>query len=524
MRPSSRFVAALALGLALAAPLAAKTLRWAARGDAQSLDPHAVNEGVTNNIGVLLYDTLVDRARDQSLQPALASSWKVVDERTWRFNLRPGVRFHDGTPLTADDVVFSIERAQQPSSQFAQYALPLGKPVKIDPHTVELRLQVPNPILLEHLSSISIMSKAWVQANKVERVPSFNDREEAYSSTRAMGSGPFMLKQRGVGSRTVLVKNTAWWGKVDGNVEEIVFTPIANDATRLAAVLSGDVDLIQDAPPQDLPRLAQDPRVRITSGPENRVIYLGFDVFRDELPGVKGRNPLKDRRVREAFARAIDAEGLKRSIMRGQSLPTGCLTTSAFGCTVAPELEARWPLDVGQAQRLMAEAGYADGFDLTLDCPNDRYVNDQSICVSLVAMLARINVRLKVDARTKTLYFPKVQNHETSFYLYGWGGGTLDPQIVFDPLLHSVDPKTQKGGDNNGRIADAELDRIIDAAATEMNAERRRQLLAEGLRRVREQVWVLPLHRQMLNWVSRAPVKPALMANNQVRPQWVRID
>lgn len=524
MRPSSRFVAALALGLLLAAPLSAKTLRWAARGDAQSLDPHAVNEGVTNNISLLLYDTLVDRGRDQSLQPALATSWKLVDDRTWRFSLRQGVKFHDGTPLTADDVVFSIERAQQPSSQFAQYALPLGKPVKLDVHTVELRLAVPNPILLEHLSSIFIMSKAWVQANRVERVPSFNDREEAYSSTRAMGSGPFMLKQRGVGSRTVLAKHAGWWGPVEGNVDEVVFTPIANDATRLAALLSGDVDLIQDAPPQDLPRLAQDARVRITSGPENRVIYLGFDVFRDELPGTKGRNPLKDRRVREAFARAIDADGLKRSIMRGQSLPTGCMTTSAFGCSVAPELEQRWPLDLDAAKRLMAEAGYAEGFDLTLDCPNDRYVNDQSICVAMVGMLARIKVRLKVDARTKTLYFPKVQNHDTSFYLYGWGGGTLDPQIIFDPLLHSVDAKTQKGGDNNGRIADAELDGIIDAAATEMNTERRRQLLAQGLRRVREQVWLLPLHRQMLNWVSRAPVKPVLMASNQLRPQWVRID
>jgi peptide/nickel transport system substrate-binding protein len=524
MRTCSRFAALLALGLALALPLTAKTLRWAARGDLQSTDPHAVNEGVTNNINALLFDTLVERGRDQGLQPALATAWKVVDDRTWRFTLRPGVRFHDGTPLTADDVLFSIERAQQPSSQMAQYALPLGKPVRIDALTLELRLPVPNPILLEHLASIFIMSKAWTQAHKVERVPSFNDREEAYSSTHAMGTGPYMLKQRQAGTRTVLARHAGWWGRFEGNVDEVVFTPIANDATRLAAVLSGDIDLIQDAPPQDLPRLAQDPRVRITSGPENRVIFLGFDVHRDELPGVKGRNPLKDRRVREAFAHAIDAEGIKRSIMRGQSLPTGCMTTSDVGCKAAPELEQRWPLDLAQARRLMAEAGLAQGFDLTMDCPNDRYVNDQSICVSLVAMLARINVRLKVDARTKSLYFPKVQNHETSFYLYGWGGGALDAQVIFDPLLHSPDPKSQKGGDNNGRISDAELDRLIDAAATEMNSEQRQRLIAQALRRVREQVFVLPLHRQMLNWVSRATVKPVLLPSNWVRPQWVRID
>jgi peptide/nickel transport system substrate-binding protein len=194
------------------------------------------------------------------------------------------------------------------------------------------------------------------------------------------------------------------------------------------------------------------------------------------------------------------------------------------GCKAAPELEQRWPLDLAQARRLMAEAGLAQGFDLTMDCPNDRYVNDQSICVSLVAMLARINVRLKVDARTKSLYFPKVQNHETSFYLYGWGGGALDAQVIFDPLLHSPDPKSQKGGDNNGRISDAELDRLIDAAATEMNSEQRQRLIAQALRRVREQVFVLPLHRQMLNWVSSATVKPVLLPSNWVRPQWVRID
>ena len=525
-RPMRHLFALASLALALAGPLQAQTLRWAARGDTQSMDPHAVNEGVTNNINNQVYEGLVERARDQSLVPALATGWKVLYDLTWRFTLRPGVRFHDGTPMTADDVVFSLERAQQPSSQMALYARPLGQPIRIDPLTVELRLTVPDPLLLEHLATVFIMSRAWSVANRAERAPDFNAKEESYSSHHAMDTGPFKLKNREPGVRTVLARHAGWWGRFEGNVSEVVFTPIASDATRLAAVLSGDVDLIQDAPPQDLARLASDPRMRLTSGPENRIIFLGFDQFRDELQsgGVKGRNPLKDKRVRQAIGLAIDRAALRKSIMRDQSQPTGCMTTSRFGCVAAPELEDAPLVDLAAARRLMAEAGYADGFELTLDCPNDRYVNDQAICVALVGMLSRIKVKLKVDARPKSLFFPKMQNHDTSFYLYGWGGGALDPQMIFDPLVHSLDARSQKGGDNNGRIADAEMDRLIDAAATEMDTAKRQRLLHDALHRIHDEALYLPLHRQTLTWVSRANVKPVLMPSNQVKVTWVRVD
>ena len=520
-----RLLFALALGLCLVVAQA-KTLRWAARGDAQSMDPHSVNEGVTANIGNLIYDFLVERAPDQSLVPALATGWTLVNDNTWRFTLRPNVKFHDGTRLTADDVVFSIERAQQPTSQLAQYARPMGKPVRIDDQTVEFRLELPNPLMLEHAGAIFIMSKAWCISNHADRVPSFNAKEEAFSTRNAMGSGPYVLKLREPGMRTVLVRNPNWWGRFEGNVTEVIFTPIGNDSTRSAALLSGDVDFIQDAPTQDLARLAQDPAVRLTSGPENRVIFLGFDQFRDQLlySSVKGRNPLKDVRVREAFFRAIDVYALKKAIMRDQSAPTACMTTAAIGCKHAAELEVHPPPDIAKARRLMAEAGYAEGFELTLDCPNDRYINDQSICVALVGMLARINITLRVDAKPKTIYFPKVQNHDTSFYMYGWGGGTIDAQIIFDPLVHSRETKSQKGGDNNGRISDPELDRVIDGAAVEMNVEKRARLIHDALHRIHDQVYYLPLHRQMLNWLSRANVRPVIMPSNQVRVAWIKID
>jgi peptide/nickel transport system substrate-binding protein len=524
MRAVFRLLFLLCLALALA-PSHAKTLRWGAKGDAQSMDPYAFNEGLTNNINALVYDTLVQRDREQRIVPRLATGWTVVNDTTWRFTIRRDAKFHDGTSVTLEDVVYSIERSQQPTSQMAVYTRGLGKAAAIDDHTIELRLEAPNPILLEHALNVFVMSRSWCIAHGIERVPNFNLREEAYSTRNAMGSGPFALKLREPGIRTVLVRNPAWWGTFDGNVTEVVLTPIANDSTRTAALLAGDVDFIQEAPPQDIARLEKEPLVRLTTGPENRVIFLGFDQYRDQLlySNAKGKNPFKDVRVREAFFRAVDVEALRLRIMRGQSVPTACMTTAAIGCT-ATALETHPPADVERARKLMAEAGYPQGFDVTLDCPNDRYVNDQAICLALVPMLARIGVSLKVDARPKTLYFPKIDSKDTSFFMLGWGGGTTDAQIVLDPLVRGFDEKTQKGGDNDGRFDDAQLNRLIDAAAIEMNADRRAKLISDALMRTFEQFYYLPIHRQMLTWASRANVRPVIAPSNQVNVRWIVID
>jgi peptide/nickel transport system substrate-binding protein len=511
--------------LAVAVAADARTLRWAARGDAGSMDPHSFNEGLTNNITGQVYEQLARRARDQRIEPGLAVRWTLVDDLTWRFHLRRGVRFQDGTPFTADDVVFSIERAQQPTSQQAFFARKLGTPVRIDDETVELRLPAPNPLLLEHQLNVQIMSRTWCRKHGVERVPSFVAKEEGHSTRNAMGTGPFILRQREAGVKTVLVRNPNWWDRFEGNVTEVILTPIGSDGTRTAALLSGDIDFTHDAPPQDLARLARDPKVGLHTGPENRVIFFGFDQLRDELlySNVKGRNPFKDMRVREAFYRAVDAEMLKSTIMRGQSAPTGCMTTARIGC-LAPELETRLPADPVRARKLLAEAGYPNGFELTLDCPNDRYVNDQPLCVAVAGMLGRIGVKVNVDARPKSIYFQKIQQRDTSFYMLGWGGGTTDAQIVLDPILHSPDERTQKGGDNHARHIDPELDRMIDAAGVEMNSERRGHLIAEVLRRTHDRFYYLPIHRQMLTWVSRADVKPVVMPDNSVRLHWIRVD
>ncbi len=513
-------VVGLAVGVVAGAD--ARTLRWAARGDALTLDPYSQNEGLTNNFSNLIHDLLVERDRNQDIVPRLATSWTTIDDTTWRFTLRKGVKFHDGAPFTADDAVFSIERAQMPTSQLAQYARALGKPVRIDDYTLELRQQKPNPMLLQHLNTVYIMNKAWSVAHHVERPLDFKANEETYASRNANGTGPYMLKTREPGVKTVLVRNPDWWGSNEGNVTELVYTPIAADPTRMAAMLSGEIDLVTDVAPQDLARFRSDPRFKVLSGLENRVVFFGFDQHRDALEGsnVTDRNPFKDRRVREAFSKAIDVDALQAKIMRGQSIATGCLTTAAVGC-LDPSLEPHPPADVARAKQLMVEAGYPNGFELTLDCPNDRYTNDRDLCIAAVGMLARIGVTLKVNAMPKTLYFPKLSRFETSMYMLGWGGSITDAQIVMDPILHTNDPATQKGAYNYGRYTDPALDRLIDAASIDMDPARRRQEIADALALQAREYRYVVLHRQKLNWIATKNVTAVLLPSNNLRVEWI---
>ena len=503
----------------------AKTLRWASRGDIQTMDPYSQNEGMTTNFATLIHDSLVERDRVLKIVPRLATSWTLVNDTTWRFNLRKGVKFHDGSPFTAEDAVFSIERAQQPTSQLAQYARALGKPIKIDDYTIELKQDKPNPLLLEHLNTIFMMSKSWSIAHHVEKPLDFKAKEETYAARNANGTGPYMLKTREPGVKTVLVKNPNWWGPDEGNVTELVYTPIASDATRNAALLSGEIDFVHDPAPQDIARIQENPALKVYTGPENRVVFFGFDQYRDALEGsnVAGKNPFKDRRVREAFYRAIDVDMLESKIMRGQGVATSCMTTAPIGC-LDPSLEKHPAADVALAKKLMNEAGYPNGFEVTLDCPNDRYINDRDICIAAVGMLAKIGVTLKVNAMPKALYFPKIEKYETSMYMLGWGGSITDAQIIMDPILHTRDPATQKGFYNYGRFSDPELDKLIDAASVEMNPAKRKQMLIDAIALQTREFRHIVLHRQKLSWVAKKNVVPVFTANNIVRVEWIKVE
>ena len=316
--------AALAAGV-----VHAQTLRWASQGDLQTADPHSQNESMTNMVNGQVYEKLVRRDKTMAIVPGLATAWSNPDPLTWRFKLRPKVKFHDGADFTADDVVFSILRAKEPTSNVRQYGMAVGTPRKIDALTVEFKLDRPNPIFLQHLDLLWIMNKAWAEKHRVTKPQDFKNKEESFAAVNANGTGPYILVSRQPGVKTVYRRNPAWWGRFEGNVQEIVFTPIGNDATRLAALMSGEVDFVLDPAPRDVPRLRQMKNLQVIDGPENRLIFIGMDQSRDKLlhgkvPGDK--NPFKDIRVRRAMYQAIDVEGIRSKIMSGLALPTGGIT------------------------------------------------------------------------------------------------------------------------------------------------------------------------------------------------------
>jgi peptide/nickel transport system substrate-binding protein len=505
-----------------------KTLRWASQGDPQTADPYSQNEGLTNMFSQSIHDTLVMRDNALALVPGLATSWTQTSPTTWRFTLRRGVKFHDGSPFTADDVVLSYERAQHPNSQLRQYANAVGKPRKIDDYTVEFVQDRPNPITLEHATTVYIMSKAWAVRHKVERPLDFKAKEETYASRHANGTGAWILVSREPGVKTVLKRNPDWWGikegRAAGNVTEVVYTQVSADATRTAALLGGQVDFVLDPPPQDLARLENNKDTKVVRGQENRVIFFGFDQQRDELlySNVKGRNPFKDVRVRQAVYHAIDIEAIRTRTMRGSAVPTGGITPSILASN--PEAERRLPYDPQKARRLLAEAGYPNGFEVTLDCPNNRYVNDEEICIAVAAMLTKVGITTKVTALPRATYFPKLEKFDTSFFMLGWGGAITDAQTTLWPVLRSKDEKTGNGSFNYGRYVNPKLDALIDAAGTEMDPARRRELIRQALAEHNAQVHHVPLHRQMIPWAMRSNVHVVHRADNVLNMESVRID
>jgi peptide/nickel transport system substrate-binding protein len=512
----------LAAGLVAAQ---AQTLRWASQGDAQTMDPHSQNEGLTNMINGQVYEGLVARDKKLGFAPALATEWQQVSPLLWRFKLRPNVKFHDGSPFTADDVVFSMERGRHANSQINVFATAVGMPKKIDDLTVEFQLEKFNPIFLEHIAQpLWIMSKAWAEKHKVVKPLSFKDREETHASLNQNGTGPYMLVSRAPGIKNLYKRNPNWWGRHEGNVQEIVFTQIANDATRLAALVSGEIDFVLDPAPRDVPRLRTTPGVKIIDGPENRIVFIGMDQHRDELlySSVKGKNPFKDARVRRALYHAIDIETIRSKLMSGQSVPTGGLTTSPIGAYHDAEIEKRMPYDLTLARRLMAEAGYGDGFEVTLDCPNNRYINDEEVCIALAGMWSQLKVKVRVNAMPRVTYFPKLEKYDTSLYMLGWGGATTDAEGILRPVLRNLGEKGV-GSYNYGRVKNDKFDALAAQSSVETDPTTRQELVKAALREYKEQVHIIPLHRQVIPWAARQNVDAVHRADNWLEVHWVRM-
>ena len=512
-------------GLAVLAAVAAQaqTLRWTSQGDPQTMDPHSQNELLTNGINGQVYETLVNRDRKLGLEPVLATEWQQLTPTHWRMKLRANVKFHDGTPFTADDVVFSVQRAASATSDIRAYANALGEPTKVDALTVDFIQKDVNPIFLQHLATVQIMSKAWCEKNKATKPLDFKNKEESFASFNANGTGPFVLTLRQPDIKTTYKRNAAWWGKFDGNVQEVVYSPIKSDATRIAALISGEIDFVLDPAPQDVARLRSTAGVKIIDGPENRVVFIGMDQNRDELLyGSKGKNPFKDLRVRTALYEAVDIETIRTKLMRNQAYPTGGITPSPLGAFNDPEIEKRLPYDLDNAKKLMAEAGYAQGFEVTLDCPNNRYINDEEICQTLASMWARLNVKVRVNGMPRSTYFPKVQKFDTSMYMLGWGGSITDAETTLTPVLRSR-ADGGIGSWNFGGYKNAKLDELAAASSKEGDPKKREALIKAALKEHNAQVHHIPLHRQVIPWAARTNVDVVHRADNWLEWRWVTI-
>ena len=518
----SLLIAAAAILVGLAGlPASAQTLRYASQGTLKSLDPYTFKESTTIAHHAHVYEGLTARDKDLKIIPALAESWETPEPTRWRFHLRKGVKFHNGEPFTADDVIFSADRVRATGSNFLSNVPPDAKFVKIDDYTVDVKLDAPNPILISQWDTWYIMSKKWCEENNSVAPTPVSATTPSYAALHENGTGPFIIESHQPGVKTVFKVNPNWWRKPEHNIKEIVFTTISSDATRVAALLSGEVDIIEPVPVQDIGRVDSSPNAQVLKGPELRTIFLGMDESRDELlySNVKGKNPFKDIRVREAFYKAIDVELIKTRVMRGLSTPSALM--------IAPELFplskefTRPKYDPDGAKKLLTEAGYPDGFEVALDCPNDRYVNDAAICQAVVGMLARIGVKVNLNAQPKAQYFAKVLKpggYNTSFFLLGWTPSSMDAHNVMHDIMGCrEDPKDPTRGEANlGNYCNKEFDALTDKVLVETDAAKRNQLIKQAFEIGIKDYGYIPVHQQAVAWGVSKKVKIALRADNLV--------
>mgnify|MGYP001474159716 CR=1 FL=1 len=487
----------------------AKTIKWSMQGDSLTLDPHAQNEGPTTMVSRQVYEALVTRGLDMSIGPQLAHKWKAVDPTTWYFFLREDVKFSNGQAMTSEDVVFSLLRAKQRTSDFKEYISTITEVKAIDDYTVKIVTREPNPILLNQLSNIFVMSKKWATENFVIAPQNWDAGQETFSATNAMGTGPFKITLREPNTKTVFKKNSKWWGDVEHNITEIHLLPIKNAATRVAALLSGEIDVVTDAPVQDLARIKASAGHKVESTPQMRTIFLGMDQAADKLrTGNTGDNPFKKKEVRQALYQAIDIEAIKKKVMRGLSEPAGIITfPGVTGYT--KELDKRLPYDVDAAKKLLADAGYPNGFDVELRCPNDRYVNDEAICTAVVGMLGKIGVNVNLFAQTKSKHFKELKDDQGDFYMLGWGVPTLDSHYVFHYLYETG------ASWNKVNFSNADVDAAIRVMEGEVDLDKRNAAIAKAWKIVKDDISYLPLHHQVISWASKSNVNVPIRPNNE---------
>jgi peptide/nickel transport system substrate-binding protein len=518
-------LAAIAGGLMLGGSMIAeaKSFRYAFQGDLNALDPYTLNETFT--LGALgnVMEGLTKRDKDLKIIPGLAERWEVLEPTRWRFHLRKNVKFHGGEAFTADDVVFSLDRARMDGSQVRSRLPADAKVLKVDDHTVDVVLSVPNPILHYEWDTLYIFSKTWAEKVGAQRPQSATAQNLSAWALTANGTGPFTIESHQPGVRTVFKPNAGWWGKPEHNLTEVIFTTIKADATRVAALLSGEIDMMDPVPVQDIARIQANANTTVLTGPELRTIFLNMDSFRNELlySDVKGKNPFKDARVRKAFYQAIDIEAIRTRVMRNMAVPSALLISPLLFSRAAEF--RRHPFDTAAAKKLLTDAGYPNGFSVTMDCPNDRYVNDEAICQAVAAMLARIDVKVTLNAMPKAQYFEKAgspKKFDSSFNLLGWTPGSFDSWNVITNLMGCRDADGKGAQFNYGGWCNPKIDELAKAILGENDVAKRDGMIAEAYRINHEEVGIIPLHQQALAWGVSRKVKIHQRADNQILLYW----
>ncbi|WP_421723224.1 ABC transporter substrate-binding protein [Bauldia sp.] len=522
-RSFGTFCGAAALIAALGVPANAEEFRWASTTDPQTMDPHATSSapvlGFLNNV----YEGLVRRNKDMAIEPALAESWEPLGADGWRFNLRQGVTFHDGAPFTAEDVLFSYERASSEDSDVRSWFAPVTEVQVVDDFTVDFLTSGPNPLFPDSIANFMIMDKDWSEANDSAR-PSREQENHATRNTN--GTGAFKVDVRDPGVRTELVPHGDWWDEAEHNITRAIFTPISNQATGIAALLSGEIDFIEPIPLQDVPRLSQTPGFTVHPGVEARVIMLGFGLDRDALQysdETSDANPFLDPRVRQAIYQAVDVDALISRIMRGNAEPASQLVSPAMrGYTEA--LGERLPFDEDAARALLADAGYPDGFSFGLMCPNDRYINDEAICRAVASMLAKVGIDAKLNAMPVRAYWPELRADNFDMYLLGWSPGTFDAEHPIRFLVATPNEEKKLGSWNFAGYSNERIDELLPMIQTELDDAKRQAMIDEVHQIIFDDVAYVPLYIQPLVWGSKDNIDLTQRTDNFFILRWVTVN
>ncbi|MCB9957315.1 MAG: ABC transporter substrate-binding protein [Rhodospirillaceae bacterium] len=499
--------AAAAVAAAMFAPAMAhaEDLTIAVASEATAMDPHYHNTGNNNQIMAQIYDRLINQGPNQELLPGLAESWGPTDDPTvWEFRLREGVTFHDGSPFTAEDVAYTIARVpnvpNSPSS-FAIYTADITEVEIVDDYTVRFHTATPYPLMANSLSTIYIVSADIGEDASTE---CFND------GACAIGTGPYRQVEYTPGDRIVLEANADYW---DGAPiwDTVTIRPISSPAARVAALLAGDVDVIASVPTTDIAQLEDNDDVNLWQGISNRVIYLHIDSDREVSPHVTAiggseiENPLRDVRVRRALSMAIDREAIVDDVMEGIAIPAGQLLPAGF-FGVSDTIEVP-DYDPDGARALLEEAGYGDGFAVTIHGPNDRYINDAAVAQAIAQMWSRIGLETSVETMPRSVYFGRASDLEFSVMLVGWGAGSGEASSPLRSLIVTNDADRGLGGANRGRFSNAEVDALVEEAMQTVDDDARAALLAHATEIAMDQVAIIPTHFQVNTWGTRADLE-----------------